>query len=134
MPPVERTRPSCPWSHGLRPKKLSVSVTVPPAPVRVPSQRPLAPSIMSVMSVANDKGDNEMIPGTVHRFPGICLTAYNRLHYFQVGMEIEVRPGLVSKDSEGKLTCKPIFSRIVSLFAEQNELQFAVPGGLIGNY
>lgn len=50
----------------------------------------------------------------------------------QVGMEIEVRPGLVSKDSEGKLTCRPIFSRIVSLFAEQNELQFAVPGGLIG--
>lgn len=49
-----------------------------------------------------------------------------------VGMEIEVRPGLVSKDSEGKLTCRPIFSRIVSLFAEQNELQFAVPGGLIG--
>ncbi|KAG5348353.1 IF2G factor, partial [Acromyrmex charruanus] len=50
----------------------------------------------------------------------------------KVGMEIEVRPGLVSKDSEGKLTCRPIFSRIVSLFAEQNELQFAVPGGLIG--
>lgn len=49
-----------------------------------------------------------------------------------IGMEIEVRPGLVSKDSEGKLTCKPIFSRIVSLCAEQNELQFAVPGGLIG--
>lgn len=47
-------------------------------------------------------------------------------------MEIEVRPGLVSKDSEGKLTCRPIFSRIVSLFAEQNSLEFAVPGGLIG--
>ncbi|XP_014289227.1 eukaryotic translation initiation factor 2 subunit 3 isoform X1 [Halyomorpha halys] len=49
-----------------------------------------------------------------------------------IGMEIEVRPGLVSKDSEGRLTCKPIFSRIVSLCAEQNELSFAVPGGLIG--
>lgn len=49
-----------------------------------------------------------------------------------IGMEIEVRPGLVSKDSEGRLTCKPIFSRIVSLCAEQNELAFAVPGGLIG--
>ncbi|XP_014239827.1 eukaryotic translation initiation factor 2 subunit 3 [Cimex lectularius] len=50
----------------------------------------------------------------------------------KIGMEIEVRPGLVSKDSEGKLTCKPIFSRVVSLCAEQNDLQFAVPGGLIG--
>lgn len=49
-----------------------------------------------------------------------------------VGMEVEVRPGLVSKDAEGRLTCRPIFSRIVSLFAEQNELQYAVPGGLIG--
>ena len=52
----------------------------------------------------------------------------------QVGQEIEVRPGMVSKDSEGKLTCKPIKSRIVSLFAEQNDLQYAVPGGLIGGY
>merc|ERR1712110_1300425 len=50
----------------------------------------------------------------------------------KVGQEIEVRPGLVSKDSEGKLTCKPIRSRIVSLFAEQNDLMYAVPGGLIG--
>lgn len=38
----------------------------------------------------------------------------------------------MSKDADGKLTCRPIFSRIVSLFAEQNELQYAVPGGLIG--
>lgn len=53
-------------------------------------------------------------------------------YFRKVGQEIEVRPGLVSKDSEGKLTCKPIFSRIVSLYAEQNELMYAVPGGLIG--
>lgn len=52
----------------------------------------------------------------------------------QVNQEIEVRPGIVSKDSEGKLQCRAIFSRIVSLFAEQNDLQFAVPGGLIGEY
>uniref|UniRef100_A0A336K962 protein-synthesizing GTPase n=1 Tax=Culicoides sonorensis TaxID=179676 RepID=A0A336K962_CULSO len=50
----------------------------------------------------------------------------------KVGQEIEVRPGLVSKDAEGKLTCNPIFSKIVSLYAEHNELQYAVPGGLIG--
>ena len=35
----------------------------------------LAPSFASFTSVANDKGDNEMIPGTVHRSPGIYLTA-----------------------------------------------------------
>ena len=47
---------------------------MPPAPVRVPSQRIFAPSVASVTSVANDKGDNEMIPGAVLRSPGIWLT------------------------------------------------------------
>ncbi|KAG2431661.1 hypothetical protein HYH02_013238 [Chlamydomonas schloesseri] len=50
----------------------------------------------------------------------------------KMGQEIEVRPGIITKDAEGRVKCIPIFSRIVSLFAEQNELQFAVPGGLIG--
>uniref|UniRef100_A0A0R3RTZ4 protein-synthesizing GTPase n=1 Tax=Elaeophora elaphi TaxID=1147741 RepID=A0A0R3RTZ4_9BILA len=50
----------------------------------------------------------------------------------RIGQEIEVRPGIVSKSSDGKVQCRPIFSRIVSLFAEQNQLQYAVPGGLIG--
>ena len=45
-----------------------------------------------------------------------------------------MRPGIVSKTSDGKIQCKPILSCIVSLFAEQNELQYAVPGGLIGEY
>jgi len=50
----------------------------------------------------------------------------------KVGMEIEIRPGIVSKTEDGKLLCKPILSHIVSLFTEQNELMYAVPGGLIG--
>merc|ERR1711920_846421 len=48
------------------------------------------------------------------------------------GDEIEIRPGIVSKDASGNVLCKPIRSRIMSLAAEQNSLQFAVPGGLIG--
>ena len=51
-------------------------MAVAPAPDQVPSQRPLAPS---VASVANDKGDNEMILGAVHRSPGICLTVKEKL-------------------------------------------------------
>jgi len=50
----------------------------------------------------------------------------------KLGDEIEIRPGIVSKDSQGKIQCKPIFSRVVTLFAEHNDLKFAVPGGLIG--
>ena len=39
-----------PWAAA---KKLSVSVAVPPSPVWVPCQWPLAPSVASVTSVAN---------------------------------------------------------------------------------
>ncbi len=52
----------------------------------------------------------------------------------KVGDEIEVRPGVVSRDSEGNTKCRTIFSTIVSLFAEHNDLKFAVPGGLIGTF
>uniref|UniRef100_A0A2K6DGI7 protein-synthesizing GTPase n=1 Tax=Macaca nemestrina TaxID=9545 RepID=A0A2K6DGI7_MACNE len=47
-------------------------------------------------------------------------------------LKVDRRPGIVSKNSEGKLMCKPIFSKIVSLFAEHHDLQYAAPGSLIG--
>mmetsp|Transcript_3061 Transcript_3061/g.5012 ORF Transcript_3061/g.5012 Transcript_3061/m.5012 type:complete len:476 (+) Transcript_3061:63-1490(+) len=54
----------------------------------------------------------------------------------RIGDEIEVRPGIVTKkeDESGNtvMVCSPIYSRISSLYAESNDLQFAVPGGLIG--
>eukprot|EP00301_Raphidiophrys_heterophryoidea_P013550 c20_g1_i1.p1 GENE.c20_g1_i1~~c20_g1_i1.p1 ORF type:complete len:498 (+),score=118.40 c20_g1_i1:93-1496(+) len=49
----------------------------------------------------------------------------------KIGDEIEVRPGIITKVGE-TVKCTPILSRIVSLFAEDNDLQYAVPGGLIG--
>ena len=58
---------------------------------------------------------------------GSILTGVLRL-----GMKVEIRPGIVTKDAQGRNKCKPIFSRIVSLLAENNQLQYAVPGGLIG--
>lgn len=51
-----------------------------------------------------------------------------------MGQEIEVRPGIVSKDGEGRIMCTPIRSRVTGMFTESNELQFAVPGGLIGMF
>ena len=49
------------------------SVSVPLAPIRVPSQSHLPRvSCWSRLS-ADDKGDNEMLPEAVHRSPGICL-------------------------------------------------------------
>jgi len=50
----------------------------------------------------------------------------------QLGQEIEIRPGIISRGANGTVRCVPLFSRIVSLFAEQNDLQYAAPGGLIG--
>ncbi|OIW34960.1 eukaryotic translation initiation factor 2 gamma subunit [Coniochaeta ligniaria NRRL 30616] len=50
----------------------------------------------------------------------------------KLGDEIEIRPGIVTRDDKGELKCTPIFSRIVSLHSEANDLKYAVPGGLIG--
>ena len=50
----------------------------------------------------------------------------------KVGDAIEVRPGITYRDASGKMACNPIVSVIRSMHAEQNDLQYAVPGGLIG--
>jgi len=52
----------------------------------------------------------------------------------RIGQEIEIRPGLIIKPpgGTGRVVCQPIRTTILSLCAEDNQLQFAVPGGLIG--
>lgn len=50
----------------------------------------------------------------------------------KIGMEIEVRPGIVSKKEDGSIRCNPVRSKVVALRADKNDLQYAVPGGLIG--
>ena len=50
----------------------------------------------------------------------------------RIGDAIEVRPGIVSKKADGTVKCTPLLSKVVSLYAEQNDLNYAVPGGLIG--
>ena len=54
-------------------------MAVPPAPTWFSGQRPLAASVTSVTSVANDNDDNEMTLGAVHRYPSICPTAEENL-------------------------------------------------------
>ena len=76
--PLSMGKNTLPVVHGAMgciQNKLLVSVAEPPAPVWVPSQRPLVLSVASVTLVTNNKGDNEMILGAVLRSPGICLTA-----------------------------------------------------------
>jgi translation initiation factor 2 subunit 3 len=50
----------------------------------------------------------------------------------KLGDEIEIRPGKISRDEKGAPKCTPIFSQIITLNSENNELKYAVPGGLIG--
>jgi translation initiation factor 2 subunit 3 len=50
----------------------------------------------------------------------------------RMGDEIEVRPGLISKNAKGEAQCVPLYTRIVAMYAEKNDLMYAVPGGLIG--
>ena len=44
---------------------------MPPAPVQVPSKYHLPRVLHQSRLSANNKGDNEMLPETVHRSPGI---------------------------------------------------------------
>ena len=64
------------------------------------------------------------------------LILQNKVDLVKPGDEIEVPPGIVTKQEDGNgnttMVCSPIYSRISSLYAENNDLQFAVPGGLIG--
>ncbi|VVT55186.1 uncharacterized protein SAPINGB_P004470 [Magnusiomyces paraingens] len=50
----------------------------------------------------------------------------------RINDEIEIRPGIVERGSNNQIICRPIRSKIATLFAENNDLKFAVPGGLIG--
>lgn len=51
---------------------------------------------------------------------------------FKVDDEIEIKPGIISRDSKGKFTSIPIISKISSLKTDTNELDSIHPGGLIG--
>ncbi|KAH7856520.1 hypothetical protein Vadar_002432 [Vaccinium darrowii] len=93
--------------------------------------------IQENVAINQHEAIQKFIEGTVaDGAPVIPVSAqlkYNIGHgVLKVNQFIEVRPGIVVKDESGNIKCTPIYSRIVSLYAEQNELQFAVPGGLIG--
>jgi len=51
----------------------------------------------------------------------------------KIGDEIEIRPGIVKKDLHtGKTIYQPLYTKVLSLLAETNQLEIAYPGGLIG--
>ncbi|KAK7727713.1 eukaryotic translation initiation factor 2 subunit gamma [Botryosphaeria dothidea] len=99
-------------------------VTKIPVPVRDFTARPHMIVIRS-FDVNKPGAEIEELKGGVAG--GSILTGVLKL-----GDEVEIRPGIVTKDEQGKIQAKPIFSRVVTLFAEHNDLKFAVPGGLIG--
>lgn len=50
----------------------------------------------------------------------------------EIGSKIEIRPGQVSKTREGKFTCQPIHTTVLSIKTDTSDLESIVPGGLIG--
>ncbi len=50
----------------------------------------------------------------------------------EVGTEIEIRPGQVSKTKDGRFICQPIRSAVHSIKTDTTNLDTIVPGGLIG--
>lgn len=46
--------------------------------------------------------------------------------------DIEIRPGIISKNKEGKFIYEPIITKIISIQTDTNVLDEIIPGGLIG--
>ena len=70
---------------GSGQKNLLASVAVPLAPVvRVPIQRPLPPNVTSLTSVANDKGDIEMILGVCTDLLAFALQLEDSTSYIRL--------------------------------------------------
>ena len=51
---------------------------------------------------------------------------------FKIGDEIEILPGIISKNEEGNSIYKPHYTKIISLKSDTTELSNIGPGGLIG--
>ena len=68
---------------------------MPPAHIRVPIQRSLPRVSRQSRLSPNDKGDNEMIPGAVHRSLEICRTAEENPRQSQLG---DHRPVIASNE------------------------------------
>jgi translation initiation factor 2 subunit 3 len=49
-----------------------------------------------------------------------------------IGDNIEIKPGHITKNKDGKFTCTPIISTIISIKTDTTELNEIIPGGLIG--
>lgn len=52
--------------------------------------------------------------------------------FFSIGDKIEIRPGICSKNADGKLFAQPIKSEILSLETDKKMLEKMYPGGLFG--
>ena len=51
---------------------------------------------------------------------------------FKIGDKIEIKPGIIIQESPGIFRVETIYSTIETVFAETNQLEYAIPGGLIG--
>jgi translation initiation factor 2 subunit 3 len=49
-----------------------------------------------------------------------------------VGTMIEIRPGILTKNKQGKMIGQPIVTKITSIKTDTTELDCALPGGLVG--
>ena len=50
----------------------------------------------------------------------------------KVGEVVEIKPGIIEINNQNGKKKIPLISRIVSLMAEENDLIYCIPGGLIG--
>lgn len=102
---------------------LTAMQTIIPTPQRDPN---LAPLMYIIRSFDINK------PGTtIDGLEGGIIGGTIAQGKFQVGEEIEIRPGIMT-EREGKTVYDPLVSEIVSISAGEQEVKEATCGGLIG--
>jgi translation initiation factor 2 subunit 3 len=103
---------------------LQYLVTYIPVPIRDLSSNP---RFMIVRSFDVNK------PGyAIEKLSGGIAGGSILVGVLKIGDEIEIRPGIWSKSAENnEVSYTPIISTIVGIKTEENELLYAIPGGLI---
>jgi len=50
----------------------------------------------------------------------------------EINDEVEINPGILTKNKDGRYTCEPIITKLLSFESDKIKLDFVKPGGLVG--
>jgi translation initiation factor 2 subunit 3 len=72
-------------------------------------------------------------PGTPYEnIKGGCIGGSLISGSFNINDEVEINPGILTKTKDGRYTCQPIITKLLSFESDKIKLESLTPGGLVG--